>query len=701
MEERKILFMMLMVVVVVGLFCGGVNAALTPIAHTDVVPYQRIEYGDSFSFGVVAFSKAGIDRVDFAISGQGYSGNNPKTTSVMALNTRVASTSPGAEYPGVYEYYVSIPSSEFLTNGVITVTPTVYGNDGGSRALSAVTLYVEGASDEPPVEVWVDAGASDGDGTVNDENDPYLSISSAISEIEIANGGNCDYATIYLAEGIYNTGITGSTTTSDEWLTITRESGADIANVIIDEDGTSFNTDHIKMSGVTLRSTGANDWALNQAGAWVDHCRLIGAGRSTSNSNPVTGASYLTGNYVYNVRFGIKSSPEIVRGLKVEYIGDDLAQNKEFLVNIQLDDIHGTYAGNHADVFQLWGATYDNIILYNIIATNVQYQGLFINGDGSNTNMAIVNCLIEIRTKEFGGSRFWIYDEWDHALLWHNTFSASYAPDSTWGWFYHNDYGGDGDDHLRDNNSYIGNVFRAFSIHNSPRGTTYMDSGNSYGNEALYNHFEVSSHNIGENETTGYGVIDFDTPGSPTFGYPIADSVIIDRIPYATIPGDALGNPRDSTPDIGAFEYIQTGPCQDSDGDTYDDIFCGGLDCDDSNNQINPGMIEIPYNSWDDDCNSLTLDDDLDQDSYLIATDCNDTNPSINPDATEICDNGIDENCNPADDICSTCSPADTSGDGVVDMIELIAYIGRWKNNDEVDMISLIEAIGIWKGGGC
>jgi len=39
--------------------------------------------------------------------------------------------------------------------------------------------------------------------------------------------------------------------------------------------------------------------------------------------------------------------------------------------------------------------------------------------------------------------------------------------------------------------------------------------------------------------------------------------------------------------------------------------------------------------------------------------------------------------------------------DGCIDMVELIAYIGRWKNNDGVEMISLIEAIGIWKGGGC
>jgi len=110
--------------------------------------------------------------------------------------------------------------------------------------------------------------------------------------------------------------------------------------------------------------------------------------------------------------------------------------------------------------------------------------------------------------------------------------------------------------------------------------------------------------------------------------------------------------------DIGAYEYISTTPCVDSDNDGYDDVSCGGTDCNDSNPNINPGVIEI-------------------------------------------CDNGIDEDCNGQDLSCGTCSAADTSGEGVVDMIELIAYIGRWKNNDGVDMIDLIEAIGIWKGGGC
>ena len=82
--------------------------------------------------------------------------------------------------------------------------------------------------------------------------------------------------------------------------------------------------------------------------------------------------------------------------------------------------------------------------------------------------------------------------------------------------------------------------------------------------------------------------------------------------------------------------------CEDLDGDGFyystDNLLI--KDCDDTNSSINPGMDEILHNGIDDDCNTSTFDDDLDQDGYLFADDCNDNNNLSNPGMIEVLYNG-------------------------------------------------------------
>jgi len=121
-------------------------------------------------------------------------------------------------------------------------------------------------------------------------------------------------------------------------------------------------------------------------------------------------------------------------------------------------------------------------------------------------------------------------------------------------------------------------------------------------------------------------------------------------------------------------------PCQDGDGDEYGDpasenCTYAELDCDDTDEDVNPGVLEGPEgdpvcsDTVDNDCDGDTdLDDsdcqpcvDNDGDGYgdpgsvnctYPELDCDDTDPDVNPGAEEICNGGIDDDCDgTADDV--------------------------------------------------
>lgn len=105
----------------------------------------------------------------------------------------------------------------------------------------------------------------------------------------------------------------------------------------------------------------------------------------------------------------------------------------------------------------------------------------------------------------------------------------------------------------------------------------------------------------------------------------------------------------------------QTPTCTDDDLDGFgilnENQTCAniGVDCNDNNISIHPNAIEVQYNGQDDDCNSQTLDDDLDQDGFTLQNDCNDNNSQIHPSAQEICSDSIDQDCSGQDLLCLQC----------------------------------------------
>lgn len=134
--------------------------------------------------------------------------------------------------------------------------------------------------------------------------------------------------------------------------------------------------------------------------------------------------------------------------------------------------------------------------------------------------------------------------------------------------------------------------------------------------------------------------------------------------------------------DAGMLHYT---PCGDQDEDGYQDIVCGGNDCDDTDPSINPGATEVCGDGVDNDCDGLkgniyyedsdydgfgnpnvTIDDSCNPFGYVSDnTDCDDTDNTTNPGAEEVCDDGVDNNCDGAvDEGCSSCA---AKGDPCVD----------------------------------
>ncbi|MBL0316439.1 MAG: T9SS type A sorting domain-containing protein [Flavobacteriales bacterium] len=145
---------------------------------------------------------------------------------------------------------------------------------------------------------------------------------------------------------------------------------------------------------------------------------------------------------------------------------------------------------------------------------------------------------------------------------------------------------------------------------------------------------------------------------------------------YADADGDGYGDASNSVQDC----TLPTGYVTDD------------SDCDDTDENVNPGATEVCDNSTDDDCDgnidnvaANTYYADADGDGYGDAststtactapsgyvtdsTDCDDADASVNPGTDEVCNNGVDDNCSGAiDELALATYYMDADGDGYGD----------------------------------
>lgn len=551
--------------------------ALTPVARFDLVPFQRVDQGQVFNVGVVAFSKAGISDVTFTVAGQGYAGPNPQIASSMTYNART----------DVYEYWVPLRASDFASDGVFTVSAVVTGQDGGSRALDPVPLVVNATGNLPQPEAWVSLTGSDGTGAVGDPTRPFRTVSAAIGSVQSSNGGRADGAIVYLEEGEYELG-NANVSTTDEWLTFARAAGASRDNVIVHGGGSVTDARLLRFYELTLRSDGSNDKWLQgwpdpaPTWLWVDSSRVVGSGRWTNNSSPVFRHDnwFCTDTYITNVDIAIRFA-DIVRNVDIENIGDDASFLSDMVINLtvhnqdpNINENGGTPTYDHADGWQWAGAGMDNQIVYGYYSTDTHVQGIFArmspNG-GVHRNSAFVNVLIEMRYPRRPGdsgdqqSQFdtvSFYGPMDHIIMWHCTF-----PVGRFGLFDEPM----GLEFSMTNSSFVGNVFNVFidwdQANTSP--VPYGAPGNKEGNEFLHNHY-ISSYV--DDQQDGYlwsKSPDTDSSVSQSigdphivsnldaadYGTPSSGSPLVDRLSREMVPNDVHGNRRDSSPDVGAIEF--------------------------------------------------------------------------------------------------------------------------------------------------
>lgn len=331
-----------------ALAASGTVFAGRPVAHWDVIPYQRVS--KTFKAGVVAFHEKGV-TVDFTANGK-------KVASVdkPQFNSRTK----------VSEHFFVFDASKFK-DGPVTfgATATVPGEE--PYRLPDIVLYANSKKSlGSRGTCWVDPvnGNDFADGT---KEAPVKNMKQAVNRA--GDGG-----TVYLLPGVYQSKLIGGGVARKYWTLVTPAPGVDRSQVRFSSGRTG--TDKLHFKNVELFcnvKSGYGTVIMGESGdtmAWFDNCRFYNTrGRIDGATTPFGNKlrAFVTGGSTENI--GTGPFAEIVRGHSISNIsGDAFSGSNGLLVNCTVNDIDAEGNDVERDFYRAFAAgdswVHDTII-YN------------------------------------------------------------------------------------------------------------------------------------------------------------------------------------------------------------------------------------------------------------------------------------------------------------------------------------------------
>lgn len=378
-----------------------------PAANWDFVP--NIVVYKPFNLGILAFHSSGIERVDFFADG------------IFIASTKELRLNPETK---VNEYFITINPDTF-TQSEITFTAKVYTIEGGVRELNPLVIFSE-KKQYNPQHIYVSIYGDDATGN-GSKSKPLKTISYALKVSPVGSD------IILLDPGTYYlTGVVGKNI-ADVWTTVKGEETLKREQVILSmptRDAVRLRMDHLKFENVSIDFAGVKIfYAENGHSIWFNNVVWFD---SNFKDNPPEGEAplnyemkfdgvrsskfikaYYVTNSIVHKNYGGFVGAKIARNVVVDNVLGDALTNSRLVANAEIKNLLGNETEVHSDIFQYYGSNIDNVIVYNVIGSNIggigyraKYkkvldngvQNLFI-GDSNTTikNSAFVNVCVENR----------------------------------------------------------------------------------------------------------------------------------------------------------------------------------------------------------------------------------------------------------------------------------------------------------------